>query len=295
MSDWPAIIAAFLKDCRRRNLAANSLRAYEGKLNSLVSHLDRESPKPSTPAAQRQSLKDWLHNSTHWEDGEPKSASTQAAYRATLSALIQFAIREDFIEHSPLKPGDLKRPRIPDRKRYPSEHETRQLLEAAPKAWALMYRALRLTGARPSELTGAMITDIDEVDGKRVLTIEQHKTRHQTSQDRIIPLGDHVWPIVEQAMKRRQFGPIFLNTRGQPWTVSQLSRIFRQLRDDLGLSSEYVLYCTRHEFGSKVAKKHGINEARILLNHSSIRTTQKYAHLTESEMSEIQSESVTDV
>lgn len=282
------IINQFLRHCERQGLRPNTLRAYRSKLESL-----RESLGDSEP--NRPQLLDWLHQQTHWADGDPKTNSTQAAYRATLAILLNFAVAEELLPASPLKPQDLKRPLIPHRERIATTEETLAILAHAPQEFGLLYRCLRMTGARPDELTAARIEWISDTAGGRVLTIINNKTSRHTGKARIIPIGEQVEPLFTQAIGRRHYGPIFLTGKSRPWTVAHASRIFRETRDALGISPELVLYSARHEFGSQVTKEKGIHAAMELLGHSSISVTQRYAHLTTDELAQIQSAAVPDI
>ena len=71
-------------------------------------------------------------------------------------------------------------------------------------------------------------------------------------------------------------------------TVPNLSRTYSRLRDLAGLPRDLVQYQARHECGTKVCRAKGIEYARRLLGHANISTTQRYMHLDDRELAEVQ-------
>ena len=49
-----------------------------------------------------------------------------------------------------------------------------------------------------------------------------------------------------------------------------------------------MLYLARHESGTKICRKKGIEFVRRLLGHSTISTTQRYMHLDDRELADAQ-------
>lgn len=279
------LIDRFLRHCERQGCKPTTLQHYRGRLKPLADQAGAR----AWAEVSREQLLDWLHQANHWPDGREKAKSTIRANMIALQ-MIQTYAREFHGAKRKLKKTDLKKPSPARRERIPTPDETRRILEAAPEDWRLIYRALRLTGARPMELTGALIESIEQ----SCLVIHEHKTARKTGKPRRIPLGKHVMPLFREAIADRTSGPVFVDSRGKPWTVGRLSRIFRRLRKELGLTPELVLYSTRHEFGSAVAKKFGILQASRLLGHTDVATTQRYTHLSDDELREYQEGALDD-
>jgi integrase len=68
-----------------------------------------------------------------------------------------------------------------------------------------------------------------------------------------------------------------LNSRSErvlePW------KLFRQARDKAGLPADLVLYCGRHDYGTRVMRKTG-NLAAVMktMGHKDVRTAMRYQH-----------------
>ncbi|WP_437225050.1 tyrosine-type recombinase/integrase [Planctomicrobium sp. SH661] len=294
------LIEKFCRHCERRGCKPATLRQYRSRFRPMIAALG---PRPWAELS-REDLLDWIHANTHWPDGREKAKATIRSYLICVQLLQNYG-REFHEGPEILKPRDLEKPTGARRERIPTPADVRQILKAADPAWSVIYRALRLTGARPSELTGATIEQIEFPSGstlaesltagKCTLVLEQHKTSRKTGKPRRIPLGKQVAPLFIESIGTRDSGPIFHDAAGRSWTVPRISKKFRQLRDKLGLPADLVLYSTRHEFGSAVTKKFGIFQAKELLGHSDIATTQRYSHLSEDELRGYQEGAMEDV
>lgn len=271
------VVAMFLADRRRRGRRAATLRHYESRLRGLV----REFGRREIASISREEWLDWLAEQRLFPDGVEKSPDTIRADMTVLKMLLEFARSEALLAAAPLRPGDLRRPRGRRRERIPTREEVDRILAAAPPEFARLYQTLRLTGARPSELVHADIEQIEETPHGRFLVVQRHKTSAAGGAARRIPLGSALDPYLRAAIGMRRCGPIFLDARGRRWTVARASAMFRRCRAAAGLDESIVLYSARHEFGSAVAKRLGIHQARELLGHASITTTQRYAHISD--------------
>lgn len=168
------------------------------------------------------------------------------------------------------KPGGRQRQALP------TKEENRLLLQHASEEFRPIFRALRLTGARPGELCRATIADLDLQTGEILLA--DHKTVRKTGKPRRIPIGHPALrAILETAIAGRQEGEIFLRSCGRPWTPSALSAAYRKARKAAGLRDELVLYLTRHEHGTEMYRRtrdpKAVSDA---LGHSSPTTTFRY-------------------
>jgi integrase len=267
-------VQSFLAWCADRRASA-TCRLYRSRLNSLVAELGDRTLLEVT----REQLESWLARSGKFPDGRKKAPDTR---RATAIAFMQFQRWAKEYGHLPnLIVEKLEKPTGRKRDRVPTAEETAKLLELAPPAFRLVYRALRQSGARPNELCRAQVSDWKRPLGKIVL--EQHKTAEKTGDVRNIAVGQQMETILLEAIGGRTEGPIFLSATGRAWTPQRLSTIYRQLRNKAGLLRDLCLYLARHEHGTVLTKKLGIHAAKEALGHTSINTTQRYAHSTDAE------------
>lgn len=306
----PDLVERFLRHWQRSGSRPNTLRQYRIRLKQLVAYFG----DVAWSDIDREELLDYLHSVNHWpadhptQPGEPKSNATIRANVTALQLLESYLAEFHQVEPK-LTARDRKKPPIAKRDTLPTEEQVRRILEVARDDWSLIYRALRLTGARPGELVAAMIEDLiprptsidsaGQLDPRpNTLQIVDHKTARKTGKPRSIPVGDLLLPLITRSIcvpAFRASGRVFVDNRGQPWTVPRISRLFRQYRRRLDLPEAIVLYCTRHEFGSAVTKKFGIFQAKELLGHTDIKTTDRYSHMTQDELREIQENAIRDV
>lgn len=169
------------------------------------------------------------------------------------------------------KPGGRQRDALP------SKEQVKALFARLPEEAQPLFRALRLTGARPGELCAATIADWDRRAGK--ITLQQHKTARKTGKPRVIAVGHKALvEILTAAAGDRPSGPLFLRASGRAWTTSALSRYYRQAREAAGLPENFVLYLTRHEHATDLYRStKDLKSVADALGHSQLGTTMRYA------------------
>jgi hypothetical protein len=114
-----------------------------------------------------------------------------------------------------------------------------KILEHATPEFARFYRAVRLSDARPLDLTRATVADID----RETLVIACH---HSTvTQDEQHPIRIVITPelraILEEAIGDRSDGPIFLTPRNVAWQDQNLNKTYRRYRDRAGVPIDVLM------------------------------------------------------
>lgn len=279
------LIDLWLAVCEADGCKAGTLRVYRTRTRSLRAAFGEREPASLT----REEFLCWRDAECHFPDGTRKANDTCALILTVLAMLQQFALDGGHVEYPWLRPKDLKKPSRRRRERMPTPEETERILAAGDPDFSLIYRVLRLTGARPGELCGARIEQIINSGGRRTLVLTDHKTARKTGRSRRIPIGADVVALFDAAIGARTSGPIFVRSDGRPWTRDAITTNFRALRRKLNLDERLVPYCARHEFVTAAIKKHGIGRAKDLAGHSSITTTQLYDHPTDAEIHDAQS------
>lgn len=259
-----------------------TLRAYKGRLKSLA-----DAPAASSDSTiqaprrvdtlTRADLESWFATRCVKRDGSPAAPDT---IRLTIAALQQFhawLIAEGWLAR-PILPH-LDKPRGRERTLLPTKAETKKLLEHAPSDFARIYRALRLTGARPDELTRATIEDIEHRTGEIVL--DKHKTVEKTGQVRRIAVGHPALvELLRVAIGDRKSGPIFLRNNCHTWTTDTLSATYRRARKAAGLPKGLVLYLARHEHGTELYRStKDLKAVADALGHTQLSTTMRYTRV----------------
>lgn len=266
------LVEIYLNSVKQKRKPA-TVRQYSTRLKPLVRLLgDREFR--SLTALE---LEDYLAKAGRWpqghaREGEQQSPDTLRANAIALQQLQAFAVEHKEIAEPIL--AKIHKPVGRLRERLPTEEETAEILKKADPAFLLIYRGLRQCGARPSELCGAKIEEINKASG--CIELKHHKTEGKTGGCRRIAIGKKFGEIIREASAGRESGPIFLGPRGKPWTAANLSATYRRLRDRAGLAKDLCLYLARHEHASLLCSQKGINAAAEALGHRNIATTKRY-------------------
>lgn len=250
-----------------------TVRQYSNRLKPFVALLgDREFP--SLTALE---LEDYLAQAGRWPEGHPRAGEQQAPDTLRANAIALQQLQAFAVEHKEIPEpilGKIHKPTGRLRERLPTEEETAAILAKADPAFLRIYRGLRQSGARPSELCGAKIEEINKASG--CIELRHHKTEGKTGGCRRIAIGKKFGEIIREACGSRETGPIFLGPRGKPWTAANLSATYRRLRDRAGLAKDLCLYLARHEHASLLCSQKGINAAAEALGHRNIATTKRY-------------------
>jgi len=133
---------------------------------------------------------------------------------------------------------------------------------------------VRDTGMRNrKELLAVRIEDLDFKNG--MVFIPDSKT---AAGRRYVPMTDRVWELLLARRGERKEGWLFeaSSTSGHLTTVDKK---FRQARRLAGLSEKLVLYCGRHDYGTRVLQKTG-NLAVVMrvMGHSDPKIAMRYQH-----------------
>jgi Phage integrase family len=134
---------------------------------------------------------------------------------------------------------------------------------------------MRETGMRNErELYRVRVEHIDFV-GKYVF-VPDSKTEEGR---RSIPLSDRAYAILRKRCGARTTGWLFPSKTSASEHVTTLSHNFRDARRKGGLPEELVLYCGRHDFGTRVLSKTGnLKLVMMTMGHKSVSTAMKYQH-----------------
>jgi integrase len=260
------LIDEFLAQCRQ-GLSKATVAFYRGRLRKFRERFGER----DFATLKLSEIVDYLE----WA-GTGASDSTRRHNIVALERLQLFA-RERRVIRKRIFPR-LKKPPIALREKLPTAEEREALLREASAEFKLIYAALRQCGARPSELCGALIEQIQTLEGGRALVLTKHKTARKTGKPRIIPIGNKLGELIAEGAGDRTAGPIFRSPRGTAWTPANLSATYRSLRDAAGLPKHLCLYLARHEHASEMVRRFDIHAAKEALGHSSINTTQRYVH-----------------
>jgi integrase len=134
---------------------------------------------------------------------------------------------------------------------------------------------MRDTGMRNErELYRIRIENIDWTN--KFIFVPDSKT---PSGRRRVPMSDRVLAVLRKRCDGRSEGWVFPSERSSTGHLTTMGKLFRQAREKAGVPKDLVLYCGRHDYGTRVLRETG-NLAAVMktMGHKDVRTAMRYQH-----------------
>ena len=118
---------------------------------------------------------------------------------------------------------------------------------------------------------------IEHLDWKnRTIFVPDSKTEEGR---RTVPMSDRVFDLLKARCGTRTDGWLFPAKRGKTGHLTTLAERFRDARQKAGLPAKLVLYCGRHDYGTRMMKRTGNLKAVMkVMGHRDVKTAMKYQH-----------------
>lgn len=194
----------------------------------------------------------------------------------TIRAALNRAVALNYLARNPCR--QVKKLKAPRKQvRFLSKEEVQKLLAAGNGRLGPMIETFLYTGLRRDELTHLTWSDIDFQ--RRVIAVQAKDGWHPKDYEvRHIPMSSRLRECLK-ALPRNGSDWVFNTREGGPHSGHVLSRDFRKLMKQCGINGA-SLHTLRHTFASHlVMNGTDICTVQKLLGHSSIKTTEIYAHL----------------
>jgi integrase len=120
-------------------------------------------------------------------------------------------------------------------------------------------------------------TRIESVDWiNKFIFVPDSKT---PSGRRRVPMSDRVLALLRARCDGRSEGWVFPSERSRAGHLTTVGKLFREAREKAGLPKDLVLYCGRHDYGTRVLRETG-NLAAVMktMGHKDVRTAMRYQH-----------------
>ncbi|HWB12988.1 MAG TPA: hypothetical protein VG826_27430 [Pirellulales bacterium] len=156
------------------------------------------------------------------------------ARRAAITSVkraLNWAVEEGYIQHNPIH--KLKRPSVGHRETLIDGDLPRQMAAATDGPFRLFLLALRESGARPAEVRAVTADHVDLAS--EIWKGVPNKTGKKTGLRRDVYIGGQescLNCVTRILMHFRPTGPLFLNSRGAPWTGNAVRTRMARLRGD---------------------------------------------------------------
>ena len=134
---------------------------------------------------------------------------------------------------------------------------------------------MRDTGMRNErELFQMRVENLDWQD--RVIFVPDSKTAEGR---RLVPMSRRVFEILRTRCDSRQEGWVFPSKRSGLGHLKSICNLFRKARTNARLPRELVLYCARHDHGTRVLMRTG-NLAAVMrtMAHRDVKAAMHYQH-----------------
>ena len=134
---------------------------------------------------------------------------------------------------------------------------------------------MRDTGMRNErELYRMRIENLDWAN--RVIFVPDSKTEEGR---RRVPMSNRAFEVLTQRCGSRHEGWVFPSKRSKSGHLTTMANWFRDAREKAGLPQGLVLYCGRHDYGTRILKKTG-NLAAVMrtMGHKDVKTAMQYQH-----------------
>lgn len=134
---------------------------------------------------------------------------------------------------------------------------------------------MRDTGMRNErELFRMRIENLNWDD--RVIFVPDSKTPEGR---RLVPMSLRVFCILNERCGTRKEGWVFPSSRSASGHLRSICHLFRQARTEANLPKELVLYCARHDYGTRILTRTG-NLAAVMrtMGHRDVKTAMQYQH-----------------
>jgi integrase/recombinase XerD len=144
----------------------------------------------------------------------------------------------------------------------------------------LLIKLLLETGMRMTELRNVRISDLD-LENNLI-----HLKHTKTNTERYVCYKNETkMELIQFIQNRGQNDWVFINNRSDQLTVACIETLFHKIRRFLGLQQSVSPHKWRHTFATVFLKRGGdLETLRILLGHTNLKTTQKYLHLSKSDV-----------
>lgn len=199
-------------------------------------------------------------------------------YMALVKYIFNLAEKWEVIDKSPARHVS-KLADNSHKERYLTKEETERLLtelkSCKSQAVPDIVKLLILTGARKSEVVGLRWDELDLAKGIWVVPPERNKAKNRKT----IPLSQGALKVLERRQQNCSVY-VFPNPKtGEP--LKHFHNTWDRIRTRAGVP-DVRIHDLRHNFASLLINSgRSLYEVQKLLGHSSISTTQRYAHLTQ--------------
>ena len=148
----------------------------------------------------------------------------------------------------------------------------------------LIIEMLYATGVRVSELVNIKLSDID-FNNKRIVVCGKG------NKERVVYYGDYAKEVLDKYLEthiRKDNNYLFLNSKGEQITDGGIRYIIDNIMKKLSIKTHVTPHVLRHTFATDMLNNGcDIKVVQELLDHSSLKATEIYTHVTNERLKEV--------
>ena len=189
-----------------------------------------------------------------------------------------------YVEVLGKKFGQIKMPK--KEKRLPeilTKEEVKKLIDSADNIKSrLIVSLLYSSGLRVSELVNLKVDDLNLNENTGWIR------RGKGNKDRLFATSSGLCSELKEYLESKGKGSKYVFSRERPLTTRNIQKIIKGIRDRAGISKRVTPHTLRHSFATHLLENGvDIRKIQVLLGHSSLNTTQVYAHVSSEELKKI--------
>jgi integrase/recombinase XerD len=227
--------------------------------------------------------------------GTARSISSQNHAIIAVKNFFRFLKNEGYLAHDPAEPLRCAREPHMLPRNILTPQEALKIIEAPDTGSLLGYRdrtileVLYATGIRKSEVMNLTVADVNFEE--ELLRINGGKG----AKDRVVPLTSVACSYLENYIKairpdllgNNQSQALFISFRGRPISRNALGDLATKYGKKAGIKKHMTCHLWRHSCATHLVKnKANLRHVQEILGHRSLSTTERYLHLTISDIKE---------
>ena len=239
-----------------------------------------------------------LFISQGWREEGWKSIYSAKKHFQNLRACFETAVTWELVESNPFR--KCKKPRVEEETpEYLTQSELRRFVDSilndsyAEQRFRNIVIVAFYTGLRLNEILNLQHTQIEWSNAR--IVVQQSKTfKTKSRKSRIVPLPDEAREAIKRqgalnmqsrSERVRESSYLFPNDDGKVLNKNYVSRHFRELANEVFPGRPGIhFHSLRHSYGSLLAEKRvPLQEIQKAMGHSSVRVTERYARLRDSD------------
>jgi len=225
-------------------------KTYKGKLPQAKDRLHDGYGDTLVKELIKGDVQRWLDKHPGWSDGGGQRGAVQALKRA-----LNWAVEMGYIKTNPIKGFKVARGRA--RVTYFTPEQEAALLKYAKPDLRDAIKVCIRTGSRYGcEFAALERHHVKEERGVMLWVFPKEETKTRKRERRII-VAPEIAELVRQKLKSHNRKYVFHNSKGEPWTQTNLSERFRVLkrrlaRKGIRLDDDACMYSCRHTYAKRI-------------------------------------------